>query len=290
MRDSVVGSSNQLENQYGSYFNKNVKSDEIFFKKIERLVEQGRLNIAFCLAAGRGEIATMEKLIELGALPNAKFQGMTALHYAAKQGRVESIVYLIENCKLDANSQSEIQEVPKPLWLAVKYRHFDAVKMLADKTDLKGLFQNRTVIHEAIHYAPGEILRWLLAKDRSCVNTPLQDKKGSASPLQLLLGVKGPADSVRSLVSAGAVWDIKGTVNFPQPIKIAMMRDEVESVRVLKQAGASLKSELQKYPDLVKELIASGCAKVITMLIQEKLINLTRSLLYIGQLTIDGPS
>ncbi|HVV68022.1 MAG TPA: ankyrin repeat domain-containing protein [Gammaproteobacteria bacterium] len=275
MRDSVVGSSNELQNNYGSYFNKKIKSDEVFFKKIESLIKKNQYNVAFCLAAGRGEIATMEQLIKLGATPNARFQGMSALHYAAKYGRVESIAYLVKRCEVDANSQSEIDEVPKPLWLAVRYRHFDAVKALSDKTDLKGLFGDRTVIHEAIHYAPDEILRWLLSKDPSGVNMPLQDKKGSASPLQLLLSRahKGSAISVHSLVSSGAHWDIKGTVNFPRPLQIAMMRDDIESVRVLLKAKASLESELKKNPGLVNELIRLGCTKVIKMLLENKLIN-----------------
>lgn len=56
----------------------------------------GRLS-TFCMAVVKGDIKTVEAMIERGARVNEQSNGMTPLHYAARYNRPEIAKLLIEN-------------------------------------------------------------------------------------------------------------------------------------------------------------------------------------------------
>lgn len=51
---------------------------------------------SFCIAIIKGDLETVQKLIELGEDVNQKSNGMSPLHYAAKYNRVEIAELLID--------------------------------------------------------------------------------------------------------------------------------------------------------------------------------------------------
>ncbi len=241
-------------------------------KEFKRLVDHDKLNLALALAAGCGDVDNIKILAQNGANIHSALQGMTPLHWAAKYGRVDAIHALLR-LGADPDLTSDMYNVPNPLWMAVKYRHFYAVEALVEKTRLDADFQGNTVLGISITYAGPEILQLLLRNDTSQVNTPMP-AQGMLSPLQLTL--KQQADPVvmtNTLIESGAKVDIKTTAKNLSPMKMAMLGDHMQSIHVLTHKGASMAEELKKDPELLNNLIQKNCRQVIrTLLEQNKII------------------
>lgn len=61
----------------------------------------------FCMAIVKGDVATVKKMIQLGADVNKKSQGMTPVMYAARYNKAEILKLLIDNgAKLKVKSKS----------------------------------------------------------------------------------------------------------------------------------------------------------------------------------------
>lgn len=82
---------------------------------------------ALMLAALKGSVPIVSRLLALGAQPNQ--EGWTALHYAATSGHADVIRLLIEkNVYIDAESPNKTT----PLMMAARFNHRDAAKVLLD--------------------------------------------------------------------------------------------------------------------------------------------------------------
>ena len=61
----------------------------------------------FCMAVSKGDVVTVQKLIELGTDVNKKSNGMTPAMYAARYNRVEVLKLLIKHgAKLDVKAEN----------------------------------------------------------------------------------------------------------------------------------------------------------------------------------------
>ena len=62
------------------------------------ITENASYNLSpFCFAVAKGDVATVKKLIDLGADVNAKSRGMTPLMFAARYNHCDIINVLLEN-------------------------------------------------------------------------------------------------------------------------------------------------------------------------------------------------
>lgn len=86
---------------------------------------------SLCVAARKGEVRTIQRLLENGASINGRDQhGWTALHRASFKGRIEVVKALIEN-GIDINAKDE--DGYSALHCAVESGHVDVAELLVKK-------------------------------------------------------------------------------------------------------------------------------------------------------------
>lgn len=86
---------------------------------------------SLCVAARKGEVRTIQRLLENGAIINGCDQhGWTALHRASFKGRIEVVKTLIEN-GIDINAKDE--DGYSALHCAVESGHVDVAELLVKK-------------------------------------------------------------------------------------------------------------------------------------------------------------
>jgi ankyrin repeat protein len=119
-----------------------------------RLFDALKLGDSLSMAARKGEIRTIQKLIENGALLNGRDQnGWTALHRAAFKGRIEAARLLIDR-GIDINAKDE--DGYAALHCAVESGQIDVIEMLVKKGADVEARTNKGVcalqIAESLHY------------------------------------------------------------------------------------------------------------------------------------------
>ncbi|WMV52538.1 hypothetical protein MTR67_045923 [Solanum verrucosum] len=96
-----------------------------------KLFDALRLGDSLCVAARKGEVRTIQRLLENGASINGRDQhGWTALHRASFKGRIEVVKALIEN-GIDINAKDE--DGYSALHCAVESGHVDVAELLVKK-------------------------------------------------------------------------------------------------------------------------------------------------------------
>ena len=108
----------------------------------------------------------MKVFIEHGANPNEKgFRDFTALHIAARSGKIELVEYLLNHESIDVNVTSEWGDTP--LTMAVKYGEKEVVKRLLQREDINVqqiTNDDKIALHFAIEIDDLSIIKALLHK------------------------------------------------------------------------------------------------------------------------------
>ncbi|XP_027067116.1 protein VAPYRIN-like [Coffea arabica] len=120
-----------------------------------RLFDALRLGDSLCVAARKGEVRTIHRLLENGAIINGRDQhGWTALHRAAFKGRVDAVRTLLDN-GIDINARDEDGYLA--LHCAVESGHVDVIELLVKKgADIEARTNKGVTalqIAESLHYA-----------------------------------------------------------------------------------------------------------------------------------------
>ncbi|KAF0726451.1 hypothetical protein Ae201684_015339 [Aphanomyces euteiches] len=101
------------------------------YELFPQAIHEGDAKGVLCvhLAAGHGHTALLSWLVERGASPSrASFDGKTSLHYAASRGHIETVVYLIRGCHIDATAVDSHQCTA--LHYAARNGHFELCQWL----------------------------------------------------------------------------------------------------------------------------------------------------------------
>ncbi|KAJ4829038.1 hypothetical protein Tsubulata_039590 [Turnera subulata] len=158
-----------------------------------RLFDPLKLGDSLCIAARKGEVRTVNRLIENGAAINGRDQhGWTALHRAAFKGKIEVVRILIDK-GIDIDAKDE--DGYTALHCAVESGHADVIELLVKKGADVEARTNKGVtalqIAESLHYAG--IIRVLMhggaAKDgvshvAAAVSFPMASKDVDIKPLK----------------------------------------------------------------------------------------------------------
>jgi len=194
-------------------------------------------DLALIEAAGRGDLAVVERLIRDGASVRERdAQGRTALLAATQGDRIAAARALIA-AGADVNAKDQIEDSPY-LYAGAEGRNEILKMTLAAGADLRSV--NRyggTALIPAAHHGHPETVRILLATaiDKDHVN-----KLGWTALLEaIILGDGGPVHTqiVRHLVEAGAnvnLADREGVT----PLRHARQRGFAEMMRILEARGA----------------------------------------------------
>ncbi|XVF56826.1 hypothetical protein PTKIN_Ptkin06aG0151500 [Pterospermum kingtungense] len=120
-----------------------------------RLFDALKLGDSLCLAARKGEVRTIQRLIENGAVINGRDQhGWTALHRASFKGRIEAVRMLIDK-GIDVDSKDE--DGYTALHCTVESGHTEVVELLVKKGADVEARTNKGItplqIADSLHYA-----------------------------------------------------------------------------------------------------------------------------------------
>ncbi|KAK6243547.1 hypothetical protein QUC31_009956 [Theobroma cacao] len=120
-----------------------------------RLFDALKLGDSLCLAARKGEVRNIQRLIENGAVINGRDQhGWTALHRASFKGRIDAVKMLIDK-GIDVDSKDD--DGYTALHCAVESGHTDVVELLVKKGADVEARTNKGVtalqIADSLHYA-----------------------------------------------------------------------------------------------------------------------------------------
>ncbi|KAE8099735.1 hypothetical protein FH972_017691 [Carpinus fangiana] len=121
---------------------------------VHRLFDALRLGDSLCVAARKGEVRTIQKLVENGAAINGRDQhGWTALHRASFKGKVDAVRALMEK-GIDIDAKDE--DGYTALHCAVEAGQTDVIEMLVKKGADVEARTNKGVtplqIAESLHY------------------------------------------------------------------------------------------------------------------------------------------
>ncbi|KAM7273911.1 hypothetical protein ACFE04_028575 [Oxalis oulophora] len=147
-----------------------------------RLFDSLKLGDSLCTAARKGELRTIQKLIENGASINGRDQNeWTALHRAAFKGRIEAARLLIER-GIDVNAKDE--DGYAALHCAVESGQIDVIELLVKKGADVEARTNKGVsalqITESLHYVG---ITRLLIHGGAVGGMPVNGKQGERKGL-----------------------------------------------------------------------------------------------------------
>ncbi len=198
---------------------------------------QGNRDQALIAASGKGDLATVERLVAEGANVKAKdARGRTAL-LAATHGNHVAVARALIAAGSDVNAKDDIQDTPY-LYAGAEGRTEILKMTLAAGADLKST--NRyggTALIPAAHHGHPETVKVLLATaiDKDHVN-----RLGWTALLEaVILGDGSPTyvEIVRLLVDAGANVNIADRERV-SPLQHAKRRGFAEMARILEAKGA----------------------------------------------------
>ncbi|KAJ1390479.1 PapD-like superfamily [Sesbania bispinosa] len=182
-----------------------------------RLFDMLRLGDNLCVAARKGEVRTIQKVLESGAAINGKDQhGWTALHRACFKGRNDAVRFLVEK-GIDVDAKDE--DGYTALHCAVESGHVDVTEFLVKKGADVEARTNKGVsalqIAESLHYVG--ITRILVnggASRESLGQVPI-------SPAKIPFGTKVEAGGMMMKKKVGRTRMLRGS--FDRSLALAVI-------------------------------------------------------------------
>ncbi|KAH7652308.1 26S proteasome regulatory complex subunit PSMD10 protein [Dioscorea alata] len=156
----------------------------------------------------------------------------TALHFAAREGRIEVCKYLLEDLKLDVDVKDEDGETP--LLHASRQGHFDVAKYLLEQGADPSISSDlgATPLHHAAGIGNIELLNFLLSKGIGA-----DSQSDSGTPLVWAAG-HGQQEAVKILLENSANPNIE-TDDGITPLLSSVAAGSLSCLELLIQAGAN---------------------------------------------------
>jgi ankyrin repeat protein len=202
---------------------------------IDARADDGRTALHWAAKCGRVEVVHV--LLEHGASVGAEDKdGETPFHLAAMSGSVDTVRVLLEH---DANVAARDNEGRIPFHIAAEYGRFDVVRMLlehgtnVDAEDKDG----QTPFHRAARSGSADTVRVLLEHG---ANVAAKDNEGKI-PFHLA-AMSGSVDVVRMLLERGTNVDVEDN-NGMTPFHIAAKYGRFDVVRMLLERGTNVDVE-----------------------------------------------
>ncbi|KAG6420159.1 hypothetical protein SASPL_116678 [Salvia splendens] len=196
----------------------------------------------FLNAAQTGNLALLKKLAKqldggkglaqtVADVKDANQRG--ALHFAAREGQAEVCKYLLEELKMDVNTQDEDGDTP--LTHAARQGHTALAKYLVDHGADPSIPSalGTTALHHSAGTGDIELLKFLLSKDVS-----VDSQSDAGTPLIWAAG-HGQQDSVKLLLEHKANPDAK-TEDDITPLLSAVAAGSLACLELLIKAGATV--------------------------------------------------
>ena len=167
-----------------------------------------RESTAFIIACVTDHLATIKELVELKAdTKHFNKKGWHAIHYAAENGHIETITYLVRTLNIDVNLTCNNEWGQTPFYIACANEHLNTAKELVKlKADTKHVNKNGW---HAIHYAAENghdaIIKFLITQ--LDIDPSIENFKNKITPLQLAIN-KAQINSVMMLLNCGALFKL----------------------------------------------------------------------------------
>ncbi|XP_059312283.1 uncharacterized protein LOC132063646 isoform X2 [Lycium ferocissimum] len=184
-----------------------------------------------------------------------------ALHFAAREGKIDLCKYLVEELKIDVNEKDEEGETP--VLHAARQGHTATVQYLVEHGADPAIpsASGATALHHAAGDGHIELVKFLLSKG---VDVDLQSDVGT--PLMWAAGL-GQADAVKVLLEHHANLHVQTEDDNVSPLVSAVAANSLPCVELLVKAGANVNVRAGEATPL---LIAAhnGSAEIIKCLLQ----------------------
>ncbi|XP_060218202.1 uncharacterized protein LOC132645306 isoform X1 [Lycium barbarum] len=184
-----------------------------------------------------------------------------ALHFAAREGKIDLCKYLVEELKIDINEKDEEGETP--VLHAARQGHTATVQYLVEHGADPAIpsASGATALHHAAGDGHIELVKFLLSKG---VDVDLQSDVGT--PLMWAAGL-GQADAVKVLLEHHANLHVQTEDDNVSPLVSAVAANSLPCVELLVKAGANVNVRAGEATPL---LIAAhnGSAEIIKCLLQ----------------------
>lgn len=162
--------------------------------------------------------------------------GNSALHYAVVGNHIAIVQQLVQSPDIDIDIEN--RNGSTPLLSAVDYGHSAIVRILVTAnadinfSDMQGF----TAIHKAVLTGNLEILKFLLNKDSSSLNSTSTEQQ--LTPLHQA-AFHGKKSAMKILLSNGAFVSPKSS-NGTTPLHMAALKNQSKSIKYLIESGADV--------------------------------------------------
>lgn len=184
--------------------NGNADIARIFAERHPDILKSPEAEMAFLIACSMGNLGVVKLFVEkLGVeyIETITNKNNDALTFAIIEGRTNVAEYLLDCCP---NFNRAIKTDPKWLTYIVREGHLPLLELVANKYHVDIKMQDSegiSAIHRACEKGHIELVKWLVEKDHSVLETPLPDGR---TPLFLALSLKDNPGVASYLIEQGA--------------------------------------------------------------------------------------
>ncbi|MDF2964614.1 MAG: uncharacterized protein K0Q51_2 [Rickettsiaceae bacterium] len=205
------------------------------------------------------------------------YRGKHLIHFAAQNGKIEMLKYLIEYIKIDASKLSDIGK--NALHYAVKGGNIETIKYLIEKgvSKKQADYYGNTPLHKAIHLGKAEVVELVYDKE-------IIDSKNKSGETPLIIAVeKENLSIVQKLIKEGANVNIKSD-NIKPVLYVTVANNNVELVKELVENG---KGDVNVQADHKRTPLFIAAAKGNIAMV-EYLVNKGANIDYAGSIIDDN--